>query len=89
MYPWPVGNFDYVMDDALYIAMDYLRRTGQVESFAQVDRAVATAIVRAWRNGERHRIKLANAAITAVEREADNVVRSETPRHRIYGGSKH
>jgi hypothetical protein len=24
MYPWPVGNFDYVMDEALDIAMNYL-----------------------------------------------------------------
>ena len=24
MYPWPFGEFDYVMDEALNIAMDYL-----------------------------------------------------------------
>jgi hypothetical protein len=29
MYPWPFGEFDSVMDDALKIAMDYLMRTGQ------------------------------------------------------------
>ena len=27
MYPWPHGEFDNVMDDALDIAMDYLIRT--------------------------------------------------------------
>jgi hypothetical protein len=25
MYPWPVGNFDYVMDEALDIAMNIYR----------------------------------------------------------------
>jgi len=31
MYPWPVGDFDYAMDEALDIAMDYPRthRTGR------------------------------------------------------------
>ena len=29
MYPWPVGDFDYAMDEALDIAMDYLERTEQ------------------------------------------------------------
>jgi hypothetical protein len=29
MYPWPIGDFDYAMDQALDIAMGYLDRTGQ------------------------------------------------------------
>ena len=29
MYPWPLGEFDNVMDVALEIAMDYLDRTGR------------------------------------------------------------
>jgi hypothetical protein len=33
MYPWPFGEFDHVMDDALNIAMDYLIRTGQAVKF--------------------------------------------------------
>ena len=33
MYPWPFGEFDYVMDDALDIAMDYLIRTDQAINF--------------------------------------------------------
>ena len=28
MYPWPIDGFDYGMDQALDIAMDYLERTG-------------------------------------------------------------
>jgi hypothetical protein len=27
MYPWPIGDFDYKMDAALDIAMDYLEHT--------------------------------------------------------------
>jgi hypothetical protein len=35
MYPWPFGEFDSVMDDALNIAMDYLMRTGQAMKFQE------------------------------------------------------
>jgi hypothetical protein len=47
MYPWPISDFDYAMDDALDIAMNYLERTGQVRTFAEVQRVAATAIVAA------------------------------------------
>ena len=67
MYPWPIGDFDYAMDDALDIAMNYLERTGQVGTFAEVQRVAATAIVAAWKMGVRNRIKLAHVAIKAVE----------------------
>jgi hypothetical protein len=67
MYPWPISDFDYAMDDALYIAMNYLERTGQVGTFAEVQRVAATAIVAAWKMGVRNRIKLAHVAIKAVE----------------------
>jgi hypothetical protein len=33
MYPWPIGDFDYKMDAALDIAMDYLERTGHAVMF--------------------------------------------------------
>ncbi|WP_029587034.1 hypothetical protein [Bradyrhizobium sp. URHD0069] len=71
MYPWPIGDFDYVMDEALDIAMDYLERTGQAAKFAEVQRAAAMAIVAAWKAGVRHRIKLASIAIKAVEPKAE------------------
>jgi hypothetical protein len=71
MYPWPIGDFDYVMDEALDIAMDYLERTGQAAKFAEVQRAAAMAIVAAWKAGVRHRIKLASVAIKAVEPQAE------------------
>jgi uncharacterized membrane protein YfbV (UPF0208 family) len=67
MYPWPVGNFDYVMDDALDIAMNYLLLTGQAVLFKETQVTAAKAIVAAWHRGVKHRIKLANAAIKAVE----------------------
>jgi hypothetical protein len=69
MYPWPIGNFDYAMDEALDPAMNYLEHTGQAEKFAEVQRVAATAILAAWKVGIRHPIKLANIAIKAVEQK--------------------
>jgi hypothetical protein len=58
MYPWPIGNFDYVMDDALDIALNYLTLTGQAVIFQEVQSTAATAIAAAWRGGVRRRIRL-------------------------------
>ena len=55
------------MDEALDTAMNYLERTGQAEKFVAVRRVAATAIVTAWKMGERRRLRLADIAITAVE----------------------
>ena len=38
MYPWPIGDFDYAMDEALDTAMNYLERSGQAEKFVEVQR---------------------------------------------------
>ena len=43
MYPWPVGDFDYAMDEALDIAMDYLERTEQAVKFLR------SSVWRRWR----------------------------------------
>jgi hypothetical protein len=51
MYPWPVGNFDYAMDDALDIAMNYLLLTGNAVLFKQAQATAARAIVTAWQAG--------------------------------------
>jgi hypothetical protein len=51
MYPWPVGNFDYVMDDALDIAMNYLQLTGQAVLFKEAQATAAGAIIAAWQRG--------------------------------------
>jgi hypothetical protein len=74
MYPWPVGNFDYVMDEALDIAMNYLSRTGRAVNFRVVQTVAAKAIISAWQGGARHKIRLANCAIRAVESSATEPV---------------
>lgn len=56
MYPWPIGNFDYVMDDALNIAMDYLDRTGHATRFKEAQSTAARAIIVARQSGVNHRI---------------------------------
>jgi hypothetical protein len=67
MYPWPFGEFDSVMDDALNIAMDYLIRTGQAVEFRVAQETAAHAIAVAWRSGVRNRLRLINLAVRAVE----------------------
>ena len=71
MYPWPIGDFDYAMDEALDTAMNYLERSGQAEKFVEVQRVAAMAIVAAWKMGVRHRVRLANIAIKAVDRKTE------------------
>ena len=69
MYPWPFGEFDNVMDDALNIAMDYLVRSDHAVNFRKSQASAANAIAIAWRSGVRNRLRLTNLAIRAVERE--------------------
>jgi hypothetical protein len=71
MYPWPFGEFDSVMDDALDIAMDYLIRTGQAVKFQEAQEVAAQAIAVAWHSGVRNRLRLSNLAIRAVEQRKD------------------
>jgi hypothetical protein len=69
MYPWPFGDFDCVMDEALDIAMDYLNKTGQAMKFRETQATAANAIASAWRLGVRNRVRLSNLAIRAVEQQ--------------------
>jgi hypothetical protein len=71
IYPWPIGDFDNAMDEALDIAMDYLERAEQAVKFIEVQRVAAMAIVAAWKMSVRHRVRLANIAIKAVERKTE------------------
>jgi hypothetical protein len=85
-----IGNFDYVLDDALHIALDYVERTGQAATFREVQSTAAVAIVAAWKAGVGHRIKLADIAIKERNHfwnisAADNGI-SRLPR---YGSSRH
>jgi len=67
MYPWPILEGSFTLDDSLRIAMDYLERTGQAEPYYRVQSLVADAILTQWRAGVRHRLRLANTAIRVVE----------------------
>jgi hypothetical protein len=67
LFPWPIGDDDVVLSDALEIAMRYLSQSGQADDYTKVERIAASAILASWRNGARHRIYLANKAIVAVE----------------------
>jgi hypothetical protein len=67
MYPWPLGEFDNVMDEALDIAMDYLVKTEQATNFKETQSVAAVAIATAWRSGVRNRLRLSHLAIRAVE----------------------
>jgi len=61
-----IGDFDNAMDVALDTAMNYLEHTGQATKFPEVRRVAATAIVAAWKTGEKNPVK--HLAIRAVER---------------------
>jgi hypothetical protein len=65
MYPWPIGDFDNAMDEAIDIAMDYLERTGQAVRFTDVQRAAAMAIVLLGKRA------FGTGAIKAVEPKAE------------------
>jgi hypothetical protein len=68
MYPWPIGNADLVLSEALDIAMDYLEYTGQADPMKETQDACAHVILDAWKSGVKHRIRLANYAINAIEK---------------------
>jgi hypothetical protein len=65
LYPWPVS--DPVLQEALDIALDYLEKTEQPIAFRETQWVCAGVIWEAWKCGTRHRIKLANHAIVAIE----------------------
>ena len=69
MFPWPLNETDPALDDALVIAMDYLKATGQADDYTRVQRIAAAAVLAGWRKGDRHPVRLSNAAIVAVQNE--------------------
>jgi hypothetical protein len=66
-YPFPTAAQDPVLQQALDIAMDYLECTGQAYPYSETERLCALTILNEWHSGKRHRIWLANKAITAIE----------------------
>jgi hypothetical protein len=67
MYPWPLAECHHTLNEALEIAMDYLQLTRQAYPYSETQVWAADAILAAWRSGVRHKIRLANYAIGAVE----------------------
>ena len=79
-YPWPIEDVDVTLQDALDIALHYLEFTRQAYPFSEVERICADVIMRAWKAGTKHRIKLANYAIVAIERKQPPPLTSFYPR---------
>jgi len=53
--------------------MEYLERAGQAQNYPYVKELVALILVRSWRAGVRHPIRLANDAIVALEGRSSTV----------------
>jgi hypothetical protein len=66
-YLWPLPHPDPVLDDALDIALAYLEATGQAKAGDDTQHLVATAVLAAWLEGRRHKIRLANLGIVSVQ----------------------
>ena len=77
-YLWPLANPDLVLDDALDIALDYLEFTGQAFPFSETQRLCAHIILQSWHSGTRHRIRLANDAINAIEKRQATIVQTQS-----------
>ena len=79
-YPWPIEYSNTTLQEALDIALEYLEFTRQAEPITEVERICANVILAAWKAGARHRIKLANWAIVAIERKQSLPLESLDPR---------
>jgi hypothetical protein len=78
LYAWPM-TFYPMLDEALHIAMDYLELTGQAQGYTKVQSEAAREIVARWRAGERHKLRLANYAIVAVENKVTRIPERANP----------
>ena len=66
-YNWPLPHPDPTLDEALDIALDYLEATGQAKAGDNARYLVANAVLEDWLKGTRHKIRLANTGIVAVQ----------------------
>jgi hypothetical protein len=66
-YRWPLPHPDKALHEALDIALDYLEATGQAKAGDDTWQFVSDSILSAWQKGARHKIRLANTGILAVE----------------------
>jgi hypothetical protein len=90
MYAWPLPDPDPVLDEALDIALRYLEATGQARAGDDTRHMVAGSILAAWLEGTRHRIRLANVGIVAVQQAQASLPKNTgnlSPRFpRVFGG---
>jgi hypothetical protein len=64
---WPADTDIPLLDNALQIAMGYLVQTGQADDYAGIEHVVALVLLKSWRGGARHPVRLANDAIWSIE----------------------
>ena len=67
-YSLPITERDPALLRAMDIAMGSMRQTGLDKNFANPEALASSEILKAWNNGVRHPVALANAAIVAAER---------------------
>ena len=86
MYPWPHGDFDNVMDEALDIAMDYLIRTDQAVNFRKAQTLAASAISERMAGGreesiaaDQHGDQGGRRKARPIEKRLDESCRRPTP----------
>ena len=65
--PLPAADKEAVLYEALDIAMGYFERTGLPDEYDAVQAMAASVIFASYGRGVRHRIRLANDAITALQ----------------------
>jgi hypothetical protein len=65
--PWPVAENEFLLEDALDIAMRYFDLPPDSAEYASVEKFAADAIMDEWKLGVRHKIVLANKAIAVIE----------------------
>jgi hypothetical protein len=66
--PWPITDSDAVLYEALDIAIGYLERTGWADEDDDAIQAMAASVIlSSYGRGVRHRIRLANDAIVALQ----------------------
>jgi hypothetical protein len=62
-------DVDPTLNKALEIVMGYLEGSGLAHPYTEKQRRAADAILAAWQSGVRHHLRLANSAISAIERK--------------------
>jgi hypothetical protein len=65
--PLPIADNEAVLYEALDIAMGYFERTELPDDYDAVQAMAASVILTSYSRGVRHRIRLANDAIKALQ----------------------